>query len=378
MSLPSNIGRYEVDLLLGEGGIARVLLARDPVLGRPVAIKLLRDDLDLTPDGRAELTERIRGDARAASTLSHPAMVALHDMGNDENVGIYLVLELVRGPTLRERLQDGPLPPSEVAQLARALGSALTHAHGAGLVHRGVKPENIMLAPTGAKLTDLGLSHGALRTPAYSPHEVLSSGAFSPEGDQFSLAATMYEALTGAPAFTGDDAAAVAANVSAGRYAPPRSRLPKLHAFGRTDHIFARGLAKRPQKRFPSCEAFGSALGAELDRPRVAFLTTPAPRSSASRATRRWQNSLALVAVAVIFVLLAIGRLQQPKADVASVMKVPSGPMSAHESGGSMQRVVPPSHPRDSAASTAPAGSATRSAAAVILPLSNSAPVMVP
>ncbi|MDP9000115.1 MAG: serine/threonine protein kinase [Myxococcota bacterium] len=378
MSLPSRIGRYEVELLLGEGGIARVLLARDPVLGRPVALKVIRDDLGLTPNEHLELTERIRSDARAASTLSHPAIVGLHDMGDDQGVGLYLVFELARGPTLRERLQEGPLPPSEVAQIARAVGSALTHAHTRGLIHRGVKPENVMLAPTGAKLTDFGLSDGALRAPAFCPPEVLSLRAFSAESDQFSLGTAMYEALTGVPAFPGDDAAAVAASVSAGKYPPPRSALPRLHRFTRLDLIFARALAKDPKKRFPSCEVFGSALSAELDRTRGAFLTTPVPRSSASRATRRRQNSLALVAFAVIFVLVAIGRLQQTKTDGSSVKKVANVPANVNDPGSSMQRVVRPSHPPESAASTAHASSATRSSSGVILPTSNSAPVIAP
>ena len=128
MSLPARIGRYEVELLLGEGGSGRVLLARDPVLRRQVAIKVLRDDLGLTAEQRQERTERMRQQARAAATLSHPGLVALHDMGDDDRLGLYLVFELVRGPTLRERLHDGPLASEEVARIGLALAAALTHA----------------------------------------------------------------------------------------------------------------------------------------------------------------------------------------------------------------------------------------------------------
>ncbi|MGH7294770.1 MAG: serine/threonine-protein kinase, partial [Polyangiaceae bacterium] len=141
MDLPARIGRYEVELLLGQGGMGRVLLARDTVLGRDVALKILRDDLGLTPELKAQLVERMRQEARAAATLSHPGMVTLHDMGEDEAVGLYLVFERIAGPSLRERLlEGGPLATPEVARLARTLGAALTHAHAAGVVHRDVKP----------------------------------------------------------------------------------------------------------------------------------------------------------------------------------------------------------------------------------------------
>ena len=220
MDPPARIGRYDVERVLGEGGMGRVLLARDTVLGRRVAVKLLRDDLGLPPDLRAQLFERMRQEARAAAALSHPGIVTLHDMGEDDAVGLYLVFEHIEGPTLRERLaQGGPLPPAEAAILARTLGSALAHVHAAAVLHRDVKPENVMLAcGTGPKLTDLGIARlpdstltrttVVLGTPAYAAPEALSSGAFGPRSDQFSLAATLYEALTGVRAFPGDDALA--------------------------------------------------------------------------------------------------------------------------------------------------------------------------
>jgi serine/threonine-protein kinase len=233
MDLPSRIGRYDVEHLLGQGGMGRVLLARDTVLGREVALKVLRDDLGLTPELKAQLVHRMRQEARAAAALSHPAMVTLHDMGEDEHVGLYLVFERIVGPTLRERLHEkGALPPAEVARLARALGSALTHAHAAGVVHRDVKPENVMLSPVGPKLTDFGIARlpdstltrasTVLGTPAYSAPEAIASGAFGAQSDQFSLAATLYEALTGKRAFPGDDALMVATRVATGKQpAPP-------------------------------------------------------------------------------------------------------------------------------------------------------------
>ena len=336
MDLPARIGRYYVEHLLGQGGMGRVLLARDTVLGREVALKILRDDLGLTPELKGQLVDRMRQEARAAAALSHPAMVTLHDMGEDEHVGLYLVFERIIGPTLRERLHEkGPLPPAEVAKLARALGAALTHAHAAGVVHRDVKPENVMLSPAGPKLTDFGIARlpdstltrasTVLGTPAYSAPEALASGAFGPQSDQFSLAATLYEALTGKRAFPGDDALVVATRVATGKQPAPTALVPALRGFQHVDVIFDRALAKDPKSRFVSCEAFGSALGAELEGANAAYMMTPVPRSSiVTRATRRWQNLAALGALVVIVTLVVVGRFRDPEEDGVSLRSVAS------------------------------------------------------
>ena len=336
MDLPPRIGRYDVERLLGQGGMGRVLLARDTVLGREVALKVLRDDLGLTPELKAQLVDRMRQEARAAAALSHPAMVTLHDMGEDEAVGLYLVFERIVGPTLRERLHErGPLPPAEVALLARGLGSALTHAHAAGVVHRDVKPENVMLSPVGPKLTDFGIARlpdstltrasTVLGTPAYSAPEALASGAFGARSDQFSLAATLYEALTGKRAFPGDDVLVVATRVATGKQPAPTAVLPSLRAFPHVDAIFARALGKDAKKRFASCEVFGSALAAELEGANTAYMMTPVPRSSiVTRATRRWQNMAALAALLVIVALIVVGRFREPEADGVSLKSVAS------------------------------------------------------
>jgi serine/threonine-protein kinase len=319
----ARIGRYEIVLQLGQGGMGRVLLARDTVLGRQVALKVLRDDLGLTPELRTQLVERMRQEARAAAALSHPGIVTLHDMGEDEAVGLYLVFERIAGPTLREQIHDaGALPPTEVARIARVLGAALAHAHEAGVVHRDVKPENVMLSPVGPKLADFGIaripdstltrSSTVLGTPAYSAPEALASGDWCPASDQFSLAATLYEALTGRRAFTGDDALAVATRVATGKHAAPTTVRPELSEFAHVDVIFDRALAKEPRSRFASCQAFGEAIAAELEGANIGFFSTPVPRTSiATRATRRWQNTSMLAALGVIAVLVVIGRFRE-------------------------------------------------------------------
>ncbi len=153
-------------------------------------------------------------------------------MGEEEPAGLYLVFELINGPTLRERLHThGPLAPAEVALLARSLGSALTNAHTAGVLHRNIKPENVMLPATGPKLADFGIAVDPLSiaaSPAYAAPEVLGSGTFSPQSDAFSLAATLYEALTGQKAFPGDDGLSVATQVAMAKHAAPTTVLPGL------------------------------------------------------------------------------------------------------------------------------------------------------
>src|SRR4051812_38091070 len=103
MELPARIGRYEIVRLLGQGGMGRVFLARDSVLGRSVALKVLRDDLGLPPESRDALFARLRQEARAAAALEHPHMVTLHDMGEETAAGLFLVFEYVEGPTLRDQ-----------------------------------------------------------------------------------------------------------------------------------------------------------------------------------------------------------------------------------------------------------------------------------
>jgi eukaryotic-like serine/threonine-protein kinase len=379
MDLPPRIGRYDVERLLGEGGMGRVLLARDTVLGRRVALKVLRDDLGLPPELRTQLTDRMRQEARAAAALSHPGMVTLHDMGQDDAVGLFLVFELIDGPTLRERIhRGGPLPPGEVAAIARVLGAALTHAHAAGVIHRDVKPENVMLSPTGAKLTDFGiarlpdstltLSTTVLGTPAYSAPEALAAGKFGAASDEFSLAATLYEALTGARAFAGDDALAVATRVATAKHVAPSAALPGLSRFPHLDTIFDRALAKDADKRFATCAVFGEVLAAELEGGSPGLIT-PVPRSSiVPRATRRWQNAAAVLALGVIAALVVVGRLQGDDTgvslkSVASAFASAATPRMAVTAPAASTRRVRPAESASAPAAASPPPSASSSPA---------------
>jgi serine/threonine protein kinase len=149
----SRLGPYEIVAPLGAGGMGEVYRARDTRLDRSVAIKVLPDRLAADP----QLRERFEREARAISALNHPHVCVLYDVGRQDDVD-FLVLELLDGQTLAERLLEGPLPVTEALRIAIQIGSALDRAHRSGITHRDLKPANVMLTRAGAKLLDFGLA----------------------------------------------------------------------------------------------------------------------------------------------------------------------------------------------------------------------------
>jgi serine/threonine-protein kinase len=404
---PVTIGRYQVERLLGQGGMGVVWLARDTVLGRRVAVKTLRDDLALPPRVREELIERMRHEARAAAAVSHPNIVTLHDMGEDDAVGLYLVFEYVPGPngdgpeSLRDRLKRGPLALTDVATLARELGDALSFAHEQGVIHRDVKPENVLFSRTGSKIADFGIAripdstitraNTVLGTPAYTSPEALSKGDFGPPSDQFSLAATLYEAACGRRAFAGDDAIATAGKVSSEPPPPLEGSLAGPSVLRNIEAALGRGLAKEPSARFTSCADLGNAVTAAIGRvplatadstdriavdtaagrieiertplssrmalveratrmtsdrpPAVTIAETPSRQSLyARKKTQRVQNVVAAIALLVIVVLILMGK-KDPRGG-ASAAASASASASAPSPQGPAQRAAPKPHPR--------------------------------
>ncbi len=345
-NLPTQIGRYKIERLLGRGAMGRVLLAHDPVLDRSVAIKLLRDDLNIPPEQHDTLLHRMRQEARASARVSHPNIVALHDMGEDPELGLCLVFEYAEGQTLKERLLRGPLGPEAAAKLAREVGDALTTAHSAGVLHRDIKPENIILTPTGAKVADFGIARvpdstltrdgGLLGTPAYSAPECIASGKFSPLSDQFSLAATLYEAVSGQRAFPGEDAIAVATRITTDE---PAAIAEFSGLDPHVDVVLARGLSKTPSERYEDARALGLALSEALwHSPRRQLPTLPderhrtqAPTAHESRTTRLVVGGAAvgaLLGIAGFQLSLGLREPERPlparaeQVDVASAPKV--------------------------------------------------------
>lgn len=282
---PKTIHRYEIVSELGRGAMGLVYLAFDPVLDRHVALKFLRPDLKITSEEKRLLVQRIQQEARAMARLSHPGIVALHDLGEEEQLGLYLVFEHASGPTLEAALQRGRLTVEGVARLAQQLGEALSRAHEKGIVHRDIKPANIILTEEGAKIADFGVARlpestltraGAqVGTPAYSAPESLRSAVHSAQSDQFSFAATLYEALSGRRAFPGQDTSTVAQQIA---QASPFPIARQLGLRDEVDQILRRGMSIHPEERYPSCQALGEHLCEVLQNKRPLQPTLPDER----------------------------------------------------------------------------------------------------
>jgi hypothetical protein len=206
--------RYQLGECLGRGGMADVYRAEDVLLGREVAIKVIRPGVD-----GVAAPERARGEMSVLAALNHPSLVTLLDARLENSAQEYLVMELVEGPTLSERLRESPLPPHEAARLAGEIAEALHVVHSAGIVHRDIKPSNVLLAPAHipgrqyrAKLADFGIAYLVDTTRVTSPGQIIGTVAYlapeqvtgaepAPPADVYALGLVLLEALTGQPAF---------------------------------------------------------------------------------------------------------------------------------------------------------------------------------
>jgi eukaryotic-like serine/threonine-protein kinase len=204
--------RYRLDDRIAAGGMGEVWRAADLVLDRPVAVKLLRDEYAQHPETLA----RFRAEARHTAAVSHPGIAQVYDYGEaGPGQPSFLVMELVDGPSLTELLARGPLDPALVMDVVAQAAAGLAAAHAAGLVHRDIKPGNLLVGPGGAvKITDFGIAYAAgsapltrtgalIGTPAYLAPERVAGAPAGPASDLYSLGIVAYECLAGAPPFTG-------------------------------------------------------------------------------------------------------------------------------------------------------------------------------
>ena len=294
-------GRYRLDEVIGRGGMASVFRGWDLRLARPVAVKLLRPEILADPD----LALRFRREAHAATVLRHPNVVACLDTGRDGDRP-YLVMDLVDGEDLAARLRrDRRLPPEVAIGIARDVARGLAIAHSRGIVHRDVKPGNILLATAGhAMVTDFGIARVAAEAEATLPGTTLGSvNYFSPEqargatttpaSDVYGLGLVLFEMLTGTRAFGGDTPAAIAVARIDAPAPSPRSVDPALPAA--VDAVVVRALAPDPTDRYPNGAAFADALdGLLVDRTidpagetqRVALPSWPGATTGAGGAAR--------------------------------------------------------------------------------------------
>jgi len=276
------LAKYELLEEIGHGGMATVFRARDRRLGREVAIKLIHRHLRDNP----EVAERFAREATAVAMLRHPNIVEVYDVSDADDPERYLVVELVRGMTLRERLrQDGPLPPEVAAAVAYEIGGGLEHAHRQGVIHRDVKPENVLIergtsageggerSGVRVKLTDFGIAKlldaqgvtstgQVLGSPAHMAPEQIDGSVVDARTDVFALGVLLYESMAGKLPFSGEHPAQVLRRVLDGDFAPPERHDAKIGA--NYSRLIARALAHDPAQRFPSVQAMMDALRAEL------------------------------------------------------------------------------------------------------------------
>jgi predicted Ser/Thr protein kinase len=254
-------GRYEIRGELGRGTMGVVYRAHDRDLGRDVALKVIRSTIE-DADGDAQgYEQRFLNEARAAARLSHPAIVVVHDVGRDPASGsLFMALELLKGRTLQDLLrEEGPLPWPEALKLVGRVAEGLHHAHEHGIVHRDVKPANIMvLAPGEPKIMDFGIAKveaaqltaaGQLfGTPLYMSPEQAQGHPVDGRSDLFSLGAVLYEVLTGRRAFGSDSVHGIVLQVVQSDPRPPSALVPGIP--GSLDRVVVRCLAKDPQRRY--------------------------------------------------------------------------------------------------------------------------------
>jgi serine/threonine-protein kinase len=267
---------------LASGGMGTLWLARDEVLGRSVAIKVLHDHLAQDE----ELLERFRMEAVAAARLSHPAVVRVFDTGTSDDV-VFIVMELVDGRTVSELLAErGVLPPSEAAAVARGVLLALAHAHREGVIHRDVKPGNILVGRGDqVKLADFGIAKAAfaeedltttgnlLGTSRYLSPEQVTGGEVDQRSDIYALGVVLYEMLTGRPPFEAETHIATATMRLTNDPPPPRTRRPGIPRG--LEAVVMKALSRDPANRFQSADEMNSALGHAAPS---SGLATEAPR----------------------------------------------------------------------------------------------------
>ncbi|WP_412069163.1 protein kinase domain-containing protein [Rubrivirga sp. IMCC43871] len=279
-----SVGPYRIERELGRGGMGVVYLAHDPRLDRPVALKLISPHLSADAGAR----RRLVAEAKAAAALDHPAVAAVHEIGQADDGRLYIAMAYVEGPSLRERLEGGPLPVAEAVAVARRLAEGLGAAHRAGVVHRDVKPSNVLLAAGGARLVDFGIAKAAgrdltregatLGTVAYMSPERTRGEPADARADLWSWGVVLYEMLTGERPFRGETDATRIHAIRHDDPAPVRALRPDVPT--PLAAVVDRCLAKEPGRRFPDADAV------------LAALDTPKPR-------RRWVGALALAAAVV-------------------------------------------------------------------------------
>jgi eukaryotic-like serine/threonine-protein kinase len=343
--------RYQTEELLGRGGMSEVYRGFDVRLRRPVAIKRLRADLAINPIFRA----RFRREAQAAGSLSHSAIVAVYDTGEEREVTgssiPFIVMELIEGRSLRDALrEEGAFPPGRALELTAAVLDALACSHSAGIIHRDIKPANVMLTSSGGvKVADFGIARAVsdttgtvtlagtvLGTPQYLSPEQGRGEAVDVRSDIYSVGCMLYELLVGQPPFTGDSPVSIVVQHVSEAPPPPSDANSDIPAD--LDAITLKALAKDPADRYQSA----AEMKGDIDRvlsghaPAAATLLEPftAVGPSATRggnvATAHQWNATHLLAILIVLLVVlgasALGVHQSSRSAAAepSTLEVPA------------------------------------------------------
>ena len=326
LSTGARLGPYEIIAPIGAGGMGEVYRARDPRLGREVAIKVIPELLA----EHAEVRARFEREAKAASALNHPNICQVYDVGREGETD-YIVMELLDGESLAQRIDKGPLPPADVLRIGLQVADALDRAHRAGIIHRDFKPANVMLTKQGAKLVDFGLARptglggpgSGSRAPGTPSSPTMSRGLtaegsivgtfmyMAPEqlegqeadvrSDLWSFGATLYEMATGKPAFEGRSQASLIAAIL-GKEPKPIAELAPLSPPG-LDRVVQACLAKDPDDRIQT--AHDAKLQLKWISEGGSQAGVPAPVAAQRR--RRERGAWIIAAVSTVVALGALG-----------------------------------------------------------------------
>ncbi|OBK53682.1 protein kinase [Mycobacterium sp. 1081908.1] len=290
-------GRYRVESRIASGGTSTVYRGLDVRLDRPVAVKVM----DSRYAGDDQFLTRFQLEARTVARLKNPGLVAVYDQGMDARHP-FLVMELIEGGTLRELLAErGPMPPHAVAAVLRPVLGGLAAAHRAGLVHRDVKPENVLISDDGdVKIADFGLVRAVaaagitstsviLGTAAYLSPEQVRDGNAGPRSDVYSAGILTYELLTGSTPFTGDSALSIAYRRLDADVPPPSAAIDGVPP--QFDELVARATARDPGDRYADAIEMGADVAAIAEELALPDFRVPAPRNSAQHRSAALHHS---------------------------------------------------------------------------------------
>jgi len=409
------LGRYEILSEIAHGAMGVVYKARDPLIDRVVAIKTVTIGLSAAETEAFE--RRFFREAKSAGRLNHPNVVIIHDVGKSDDVA-YIAMEFLDGKSLREIIDSGVvLPPQRIADIAAEIAEGLAFAHRNQVIHRDVKPANVMVLASGAvKITDFGiallptgtrtLAGNVFGSPRYTSPEQVMGRPVDGRSDIFSLGAVVYEMLTGKPPFSGGDLNSILKQVLSDPTPPPSSHNPKLpRAF---DHIVGKALAKDPNDRYQDAQEMANDLRnydsiefdspapsplPALEHPTTPFATTATELASASDEERVvngldavmpipavpwWRRPPTIVAAAgalVVLLLVAAIASRDPATPTVSAAAETTRPASTGTIAPVSSVVAPPPSPPSPPVTAKPAPVAEPATKGAAPPASTPAPV---